>query len=212
MVDMLECYVQGSWWRPTGGGTPIADPVTGEAVAAVSAEGLDVEGAMEYARTVGQELLGAMTFHQRGLRLKELAIALTERKQELYDLSTRTGATRADSWVDIDGGIGVLFNYSGKGRRELPNSRVQLDGQVEVLAQDGSFLGRHIRTTLPGAALQINAFNFPVWGALEKLAPAFVAGMPTIIKPATPGDRKSTRLNSSHVASSYAVFCLKKKR
>jgi len=187
MVDMLECYVQGSWWRPTGGGTPIADPVTGEAVAAVSAEGLDVEGAMEYARTVGQELLGAMTFHQRGLRLKELAIALTERKQELYDLSTRTGATRADSWVDIDGGIGVLFNYSGKGRRELPNSRVQLDGQVEVLAQDGSFLGRHIRTTLPGAALQINAFNFPVWGALEKLAPAFVAGMPTIIKPATPG-------------------------
>ena len=117
MVHMLESYVQGSWWCPAGGGTPIADPVTGEAVATVSAEGLDVEGAMEYARTVGQRHLGAMTFHQRGLRLKELAIALTERKQELYDLSTHTGATKADSWVDIDGGIGVLFNYSGKGRR-----------------------------------------------------------------------------------------------
>src|SRR5699024_7873992 len=176
MARMLECYVQGTWWSADDEGTPVVDPVTGEVVTRVSTTGLDLAGAFDYARRVGQRSLGALTFHQRALRLKELAIALNERKKELYELSTRTGATKADSWVDIDGGIGVLFNYSGKGRRELPNSRVQLDGQVEVLAPDGSFLGRHIRTTLPGAVLQINAFNFPVWGALEKLAPAFVAG------------------------------------
>lgn len=184
---MIECYVKGEWWTPEGEGTPILDAATGEAVARVSTDGLDVAGAFEYARSVGQKSLGVLTFHQRAVLLKELAIVLNERKQELYGLSTHTGATKSDSWIDIDGGIGVLFTYSGRGRRELPNSTVQLDGPLEVLSKDGSFLGRHIRTTLPGAVLQINAFNFPVWGSLEKLAPAFLAGMPTIIKPATPG-------------------------
>ena len=111
---------------------------------------------------------------------------LTERKDELYALSTRTGATKNDSWVDIDGGIGVLFTYSSKGRRELPNAKVYVDGAVEALSKDGSFLGQHIYTRLPGVAVQINAFNFPVWGSLEKFAPAFLAGMPTLVKPATP--------------------------
>ena len=193
MTRTLESYVQGAWWQPTAAdldATPAAevrDAVTGDTVALVSSAGLDLAGAMHYARTTGQEHLGALTFHQRAVILKQLALVLTERKAELYELSTRTGATKTDSWVDIDGGIGVLFTYSGKGRRELPNARVQLDGPVEQLSKDGSFIGRHIRTTLPGVAVQINAFNFPVWGALEKLAPAFLAGMPTIIKPATPG-------------------------
>lgn len=189
MTRTLQSYVHDSWWGPADDarGTEVRDASTGEIVAKVSSDGLDLGAAMEFARTTGQRSLGELTFHQRAVILKQLALALTERKRELYELSSRTGATKGDSWVDVDGGIGVLFTYSGKGRRELPNARVQLDGPVEVLAKDGSFLGRHIRTTLPGVAVQINAFNFPVWGALEKFAPTFLAGMPTIVKPATPG-------------------------
>ncbi|WP_353055446.1 phenylacetic acid degradation bifunctional protein PaaZ [Leucobacter sp. CX328] len=191
--SILPSFVQGAWWQPAPTDltahppAEVRDAVTGDLVALVSSAGLDLAGAMDYARATGQESLSALTFHQRAIILKQLALALTERKAELYELSTRTGATKADSWVDIDGGIGVLFTYSGKGRRELPNARVQIDGPVEPLSKDGSFLGRHIRTTLPGVAVQINAFNFPIWGALEKFAPTFLAGMPTIIKPATPG-------------------------
>ena len=171
--------------RPSSA-TAVRDATTGELVASVSTEGLDLAAALEYARTVGQASLGALTFHQRAVLLKQMALVLTERKEELYALSTRTGATRNDSWVDIDGGIGVLFTYSSKGRRELPNSQVYVDGAVEPLSKDGSFIGQHIYTRLPGVAVQINAFNFPVWGSLEKFAPAFVAGMPTLVKPATP--------------------------
>lgn len=189
MDRMLESYVQGAWWRPAEDvrGTPVRDASTGETVARASGEGIDLDGAMRYARKTGQDHLGRLTFHQRAMLLKKLALALTERREELYTLSHCTGATRDDSWVDIDGGIGVLFVYSGKGRRELPNATVQLDGPLERLSKDGSFLGRHIRTTRPGVAVQINAFNFPVWGSLEKFAPAFLAGMPTIVKPATAG-------------------------
>ncbi len=184
----LPSYVQGHWWSPDADAesTLVRDATTGAEVARVSTAGLDLAGALAYARTVGQRSLGALTFHRRAVLLKQFALALTERKDELYEISTRTGATKADSWVDIDGGIGVLFSYSGKGRREMPNAHVYVDGPVEPLSKDGSFLGRHIYTRLPGAAVQINAFNFPVWGALEKLAPAFLAGMPTLIKPATP--------------------------
>lgn len=186
---MLQSYIQDAWWEPANpeSGTLVFDASTAEPVARVSSEGLDLAATLAHARTVGQRELGSLTFHQRAVLLKQLALALMERKSELYELSYKTGATRSDSWVDIEGGIGVLFTFSGKGRRELPNSTVQLDGPLEVLAQDGSFLGRHIRTTLPGVAVQINAFNFPVWGSLEKLASAFLAGMPTVIKPATPG-------------------------
>ncbi|WP_417554434.1 phenylacetic acid degradation bifunctional protein PaaZ [Microbacterium sp.] len=195
MTDFLPSYVQGAWWTPTdpstgsgnqNSGTPVRDASTGELVTTVSTEGLDLAAALEYARTTGHASLAALTFHQRALLLKQFALALTARKDELYAISARTGATKSDSWVDIDGGIGVLFSYSGKGRRELPNSRVYVDGPVEALSKDGSFLGRHVYTTLPGVAVQINAFNFPVWGSLEKLAPAFLAGMPTLVKPATP--------------------------
>ena len=188
MIDILPSYVQGAWWTPAAGSVAaeVRDASTGEPVARVSTDGLDLGGALQYARTVGQRSLGALTFHQRAMLLKQFALALTERKDELYAISARTGATKADSWVDIDGGIGVLFSYSGKGRREMPNAHVYVDGPVEPLSKDGSFLGRHIYTRLPGVAVQINAFNFPVWGSLEKFAPAFLAGMPTLVKPATP--------------------------
>lgn len=188
MTEIVPSFVQDAWWTPDAGAEAVAvrDASTGEEIARVSAAGLDLSAALEHARTAGQASLGALTFHQRALLLKQFALALTERKDELYALSMRTGATKADSWVDIDGGIGVLFAYSGKGRREMPNAHVYVDGPVEPLSKDGSFLGRHVYTRLPGVAVQINAFNFPVWGPLEKFAPAFLAGMPSLIKPATP--------------------------
>lgn len=188
MTTILPSYVSDAWWTPAAevASTAVRDASTGETVAQISTEGLDLGAALEHARTVGQASLGALTFHQRALLLKQFALALTERKEELYAVSARTGATKTDSWVDIDGGIGVLFTYASKGRRELPNTAVYVDGAAEVLSKDGSFLGRHIYTRLPGVAVQINAFNFPVWGSLEKFAPAFLAGVPTVVKPATP--------------------------
>ncbi|TFV98373.1 phenylacetic acid degradation bifunctional protein PaaZ [Orlajensenia leifsoniae] len=188
MTAILPSFVNGAWWTPASadGATAVRDASTGGTVAHVSTDGLDLAAALEYARTTGQAGLGALTFHQRAVLLKQMALALTERKAELYEISARTGATKADSWVDIDGGIGVLFTYSSKGRRELPNTQVYVDGAVEQLSKDGSFLGRHIYTRLPGVAVQINAFNFPVWGSLEKFAPAFLAGVPSLVKPATP--------------------------
>lgn len=190
MTDILPSYVRDAWWTPgdaaAAAATEVRDASTGEVVTRVSTEGLDLGAALEHARTVGQRSLGELTFHQRAVLLKQMALALTDRKAELYELSARTGATERDSWVDIDGGIGVLFTYSSKGRRELPNAKVLVDGPVEPLSKDGSFIGRHVYTRLPGVAVQINAFNFPVWGSLEKLAPAFLAGVPTLVKPATP--------------------------
>ncbi|WP_374314378.1 phenylacetic acid degradation bifunctional protein PaaZ [Microbacterium sp.] len=188
MTDILPSYVQDEWWAPAPAepGVVVRDASTGEPVCRVSTEGLDLGAALEHARTVGQAALGALTFHQRAVLLKQFAQVLTERKQELYDISKRAGATERDSLNDVDGGIGVLFTYSSKGRRELPDGRIYLDGPVEVLSKDGSFLGRHVYTRLPGVAVQINAFNFPMWGALEKFAPAFLAGVPSLVKPATP--------------------------
>jgi oxepin-CoA hydrolase/3-oxo-5,6-dehydrosuberyl-CoA semialdehyde dehydrogenase len=185
-VSNVESYLQGAWWAPDAAGTPVRDASTGEVVAEVSVAGADIAGAVDYARTVGQASLGALTFHERALRLKELAQYLNGRREELYAISAKTGATRGDSMVDIDGGIGVLFTFGSKGRRELPNSNIVVDGPPEVLSKDGSFLGQHIYTRLRGVAVQVNAFNFPVWGMLEKFAPAFLAGVPTIVKPATP--------------------------
>ena len=168
------------------GAAPVRDASTGELLATVSTDGLDLAAVVDYGRTVGQAELGKLTFHQRALKLKELAQYLNGRREDFYALSAQTGATKIDSMVDIDGGIGVLFTFGSKGRRELPNSQVVVDGPMEVLSKDGSFAGEHIYTRIPGVAVQINAFNFPVWGMLEKLAPAFIAGVPTIVKPATP--------------------------
>ena len=184
-APIVPSYVQDRWWTPTtDAGTPVRDAATGEEVARVSADGLDVAAVIEHARTVGHPALARMTLHERALVCKQLAQYLETRKDELYELSFRTGATKRDNMIDVDGGIGVLYTMSSKGRRELPNANVIQDGAVEVLSRDGSFLGEHVLTPLPGVMVQINAFNFPVWGMLEKFAPAFVAGVPSIVKPA----------------------------
>ena len=189
-VETVPSFVQDSWWTPDAGSAasavPVRDASTGELLAKVSTDGLDLAAVVDYGRTTGQTELGKLTFHQRALKLKELAQYLNARREHFYAFSAQTGATKIDSMIDIDGGIGVLFTFGSKGRRELPNSQVVVDGPMEVLSKDGSFAGEHIYTRIPGVAVQINAFNFPVWGMLEKLAPAFIAGVPTIVKPATP--------------------------
>ncbi|GGH90706.1 phenylacetic acid degradation bifunctional protein PaaZ [Arthrobacter liuii] len=189
-VETVPSFVMDAWWTPdadsSASAVPVRDASTGEILAKVSTEGLDLAGVVEYGRTTGQVELGKLTFHQRALKLKELAQYLNGRRDHFYAFSAQTGATKIDSMVDIDGGIGVLFTFGSKGRRELPNSQVVVEGPLEVLSKDGSFAGEHIYTRIPGVAVQINAFNFPVWGMLEKFAPAFLAGVPTIVKPATP--------------------------
>ncbi|GGA56068.1 putative phenylacetic acid degradation protein PaaN [Pseudoclavibacter endophyticus] len=184
----VQSYVGGAWWSPAddASGTPVLDANTGEQIARSSTEGLDLAAVIDHARTVGRRVIQSMTFHERAFTLKQLALFLQERKETLYDVSRRTGATARDNLVDVDGGIGVLFTYGSKGRRELPNSTIIIDGDVESLSKDGTFLGEHVYTSMPGVAVQINAFNFPVWGMLEKFAPAFIAGVPSIVKPATP--------------------------
>lgn len=187
-MTFLPSYVNGAWWTPDADpdAAVVRDASTGDEIVRVSTKGLDLAAAVAFARREGQRSIGALTFHQRAMVLKNLAIALNDRREELYALSERSGSTRRDSLSDVDGGIGVLFTFSSKARRELPAGTVVLDGPVEPLSKDGSFLGRHVYTRLPGVAVQINAFNFPMWGALEKFAPAFLAGLPTIVKPATP--------------------------
>ncbi|MDO5618231.1 phenylacetic acid degradation bifunctional protein PaaZ [Kocuria sp.] len=185
---ILPSYLQDAWWAPEHPQhtTEVLDAVTNQVITHVSTDGIDLAAAINHARTVGQRNLGELTIHERALKLKELALFLSEHKKELYELSFRTGSTQRDHYIDIDGGIGTLFTFSSKGRRELPNANVIIDGAVEPLSADGTFLGEHIYTRIPGVAVQINAFNFPVWGMLEKFAPAFIAGVPSLVKPATP--------------------------
>jgi oxepin-CoA hydrolase / 3-oxo-5,6-dehydrosuberyl-CoA semialdehyde dehydrogenase len=181
----LKSYVSGRWHEGGREATLLRDATTGAVIAEASSEGIDFRGALEHARRVGGSALRALTFHERAAMVKNLAKFLTDRKDEFYALSYATGATKADSWTDIDGGIGTLFVFASKGTRELPNSRVYVDGAPEALSKSGAFIGQHICTPLEGAAVHINAFNFPVWGMLEKLAPALIAGVPAIVKPAT---------------------------
>ena len=182
---LLESYAAGRWHRASDEGTPLRDAATGEEVARISSAGLDLGAMVAHARSVGGPALRELTFHERAGLLKQLAKHLGADKEELYALSLRTGATRRDSMVDIDGGFGTVFSYASKGARELPNDTVVLDGALEPLGKGGTFVGQHLYTSRPGVAVQINAFNFPVWGMLEKLAPAFLAGLPTIVKPAS---------------------------
>jgi oxepin-CoA hydrolase / 3-oxo-5,6-dehydrosuberyl-CoA semialdehyde dehydrogenase len=185
MSALLESYVAGGWFTADDEGQPLLDAATGEEVARVSATGVDLGAMTDHARGVGGPAIRALTFHERAGLLKAVAKHLTEVKDELYAVSYRTGATKRDSMVDIDGGIGTVFSIASKGTRELPNDTVYLDGGIERLGREGTFLGQHVYTSRPGVAVQINAFNFPVWGMLEKLAPAFLAGLPTIVKPAS---------------------------
>jgi oxepin-CoA hydrolase/3-oxo-5,6-dehydrosuberyl-CoA semialdehyde dehydrogenase len=180
----LASYVSGAWHVPRDEGAPLYDAVTGTEIARISSSGVDFRAALDHGRRVGGPVLREMTFHQRAALLKALASELRGHREELYDLSLRTGATLNDARFDVDGGIGVLFSYSSKGRRELPDDTVYVEGGLEPLSRTGGFAGRHVCTPLRGVAVQINAFNFPVWGPLEKLAPAFLAGVPSLIKPA----------------------------
>ncbi|WP_072690960.1 phenylacetic acid degradation bifunctional protein PaaZ [Rhodococcus marinonascens] len=185
MSKLLESYAAGRWYTAPDQGTPLLSAVDGSEVARISATGLDLGETVTYAREVGGPALAKLTFHERAGALKALALTLMAGKDEFYALSAVTGATKRDSGVDIDGGFGTLLSYASKARRELPNDTVYLDGALEQLGKKGTFLGQHIYTSRRGVAVQINAFNFPVWGFLEKLAPAFIAGVPSIVKPAS---------------------------
>jgi oxepin-CoA hydrolase/3-oxo-5,6-dehydrosuberyl-CoA semialdehyde dehydrogenase len=181
----LQNYAEGKWVAGSGGLAELRSAVNGDVVALTSSQGVDFGAMTRFAREHGGPALRALTFHQRALMLKALADALTAKKEELYELSYNTGATKADGWIDIDGGIGTFAVYQGKGRRELPNERILIDGNLEALSRNGTFQGLHVYTSMQGVAVHINAFNFPVWGMLEKLAPTFLAGMPAIVKPAS---------------------------
>jgi oxepin-CoA hydrolase / 3-oxo-5,6-dehydrosuberyl-CoA semialdehyde dehydrogenase len=185
MSMQLESFIAGRWQAGGAAATALRDATTGAVIAHTGAAAPDCASLMHHAREVGGANLRRLTFHERAACLKALAKYLSEHKEEFYQLSYATGATRKDSWIDIDGGISTLFVYASKGTRELPNALVYVDGAAEVLAKSGAFQGQHICVPLEGAALHINAFNFPVWGMLEKLAPTLLAGMPAIVKPAT---------------------------
>lgn len=181
----LQSYALGAW--RTGGGDEriLRHAATAQPVATIGRADLDFGAMLDYARHTGGPALRALTFHQRALLLKAMARHLMDRKETYYALSGATGATRTDAWIDIEGGIGTLFAYSGKARRELPNDTVFVDGACEPLSKDGSFIGQHVCLPLRGVAVHINAFNFPCWGMLEKLAPTLLAGLPAIVKPAS---------------------------
>jgi len=176
-------YAADRWVAGDGGLAEVMSAVTGEVIAQTGSQGLDFKAMLDHARTVGGPALRRLTFHERAWMLKDLANAIMARKEELYELSYNSGATRTDGWIDIEGGAGTLFSFSSKGRRELPNGRVLIDGAMEPLSKSGSFIGQHVYTSLQGVAVHINAFNFPVWGMLEKLGPTLLAGVPAIVKP-----------------------------
>ncbi len=178
-------YEHDRWTAGKNGLVELPSAIDGSPVAIAGSGGLDFGAMLRHAREVGGPALRAMTFHERARLLKGLALAIMDKKEALYDLSFHTGATRKDGWIDIEGGAGTLFSFSSKGRRELPDARVLLDGPLEQLSKSGTFVGQHIYTPLQGAAVHINAFNFPVWGMLEKLAPTLLAGVPAIVKPAS---------------------------
>ena len=192
-MTALSSYIGGRWHTPDGG-TPVYDAVTGDLVAEVSSDGVDFGAALDYGRSVGGPALRDLTFHERAALAKSVGQMLREHREELYQLSYRTGATLFDSKFDIDGGIAVLLGYASKAKRELPNDRVLVEGPPEQLGKGGRFLGQHLLTPLHGVAVQVNAFNFPVWGPLEKLAPALIAGVPSLVKPASQTGYLTARL------------------
>lgn len=180
----LENYVQGNWVTGDGNGTMLYDSVNGEEIAVSSTKGLDFEGILDYGRKVGNPALRKLTFQERGLMLKKLAMHLSKKKDYFYELSFKTGATKIDSWIDIEGGFGNLFSNASL-RRNFPNKTFHVDGEAIDLSRGGDFMGHHIMVPRRGVVVHINAFNFPVWGMLEKCAVNWMAGMPAVVKPAT---------------------------
>ncbi len=183
-ADLLN-YARDSWTLGSGTRADIASAIDGSLVATTGSGGLDFAAMLDHARSVGGPALRALTFHDRARIIKGLGLAILAAKEPLYELNYQTGATRKDGWIDIEGGAGTLLSFSSKGRRELPDAHVLLDGPVEPLSKQGSFIGQHIYSSMTGCAVHINAFNFPIWGMLEKLAPTLLAGMPAIVKPAS---------------------------
>lgn len=183
-VKQLKNYAEGKWVTSDKDGAELHNAVTGEVIYTASSEGLDFGAMMDYARKVGGPALRKMTFHERGRMLKALAFHLLEKKEYFYEISAYTGATRIDSWVDIEGGIGNLFANASL-RRQFPDERYYVDGEAAKLSKEGTFIGHHIMVPKEGVAIHINAFNFPVWGMLEKIAVNLLAGVPAIVKPAT---------------------------
>src|SRR3954471_315259 len=183
-TPQLLNYERDRW---VAGDAPVEIPsaIDGSPIATTGSGGLDFGLILRHAREVGGPALRQLTFHDRARMVKALGLAIMTRKEELYELNYLTGATRKDGWIDIEGGAATLFSFSSKGRRELPDAHVLLDGQLEGLSKRGTFVGQHIYTPLQGAAVHINAFNFPVWGMLEKVAPTLLAGVPAIVKPAS---------------------------
>jgi len=184
LID-VQSFSCGQWINPSPDSTIIRSAVDGEQIAKAGSGTLPFQDMISYAKSKGGPALRAMTFHDRARMIKALALHLKEHREHLYTLAYNTGATLADSQIDIDGGIGTLLVFASKGRREMPDETIYLDGDVEILSRKGSFLGQHVCTSLQGVAVHINAYNFPVWGMLEKLGPTLLAGVPAIIKPAT---------------------------
>jgi len=180
----LGNYIGGHWVEGDGDGQLLYNAVTGNAIARASSDGLDFERILTYAREKGNPALRKMTFQERGRMLRALAIHLMEKKELFYTISYQSGATRIDSWIDIEGGIGNLFSNASL-RRRLPDESFCLDGDPIPLSKQNSFMGHHILVPKEGAAIHINAYNFPVWGMLEKIAVNLLAGVPAIVKPAT---------------------------
>lgn len=181
----VQSFAEGKWHTGQGDAKLVSHAVSGQPFAEVSSSGLDFGSMARYGRRIGGAALRTMTTHERARMLKALALHLSANKEHLYELSLASGATRKDAWFDIDGGIGTLFVYSSKGRRELADETFIVDGNLEALSRGGSFVGHHICVPLEGVAVHINAYNFPCWGMLEKLAATFLAGMPAIVKPAS---------------------------
>jgi len=181
----IQSFVCGNWVGPDSSARGVFDAVDGTQIGVAGSLAFDRGAMVEYAKSVGGPALRAMTFHDRAKMLKAVALHLSEQKDALYEASYATGATLRDHMIDVDGGIGTMLVIASKGRREMPNAHVYIDGQVEQLSRSGQFVGQHICTPKLGVAVHINAFNFPVWGMLEKMAPALLAGMPVIVKPAT---------------------------
>lgn len=180
-----KSYICGKWVEGKGSGREVVHAVTGEVIAEVNSDGIDFAEVLTYGRNTGGPALREMTIHDRARALKAVAQHLTAKKEEFYAISAKTGATKRDNLIDIDGGIGTLFSYSSVARREFANEKYIVEGDLERLSKDGSFSARHILVPKRGVSVHINAFNFPCWGMLEKVAPSLIAGVPVVVKPAT---------------------------
>jgi len=183
-MTKLGNYVLGNWETGTGEGVPVYNAVNGELIHYSTTQGLDFGAILDYGRTTGGPALRNMTFQQRGNMLKKLALYLTKRKDKFYEISYKTGATKTDSWIDIEGGFGNLFANASL-RKLFPNQTFHVDGAPVDLSRGGAFMGHHIMVPKEGVAVHINAYNFPIWGMLEKCAVNWMAGVPAVVKPAT---------------------------